>query len=236
MDRRGDVRRGAQNSRLSTVQALVFALALGACGPTLQAPPEPVSVPQAAQPKAVEEPAAVAPPPQAVTSPSEAPAPPAPISAEAEAEALPADSDPQMAREATKEDGRQEAARAPARKPPARPAQRPGRGRSMDDLLDNALSGKSKRRAAAPRIAHGTVGVGGGQGSGYGRGAGGLDKRHRRLAIAGPPDHCIARLRELEALGIDKVIVSGATGGADPAEARRAAALLDEAVVPVFAT
>ncbi len=188
MDRRGDVRRGAQNSRLSTVQALVIALALGACGPTLQAPPEPVSVPQAAQPKAVEEPAAVAPPPQAVTSPTEAPAPPAPIpaEAEAEAEALAADSaDPQMAREATKEDGRQEVARAPARKPPARPAQGPGRGRSMDDLLDNALSGKSKRRAAAPRIAHGTVG-GGGQGSGYGRGAGGIGKRPRRLAIAGP--------------------------------------------------
>lgn len=56
-----------------------------------------------------------------------------------------------------------------------------------------------------------------------------------RFAIAGPPEHCIARLRALGELGIDKVIVSGATGGADPAEARRAAALLDREVVPAFA-
>lgn len=57
-----------------------------------------------------------------------------------------------------------------------------------------------------------------------------------RFAIAGSPAHCIARLEEIAALGIDKVIVSGPTAGADPNEARRAAALLDEAVVPVFAT
>ncbi len=57
-----------------------------------------------------------------------------------------------------------------------------------------------------------------------------------RFAIAGPPAYCIERLRALEALGIDKVIISGATGGADPSEARRAAALLDAEVVPAFAS
>lgn len=56
-----------------------------------------------------------------------------------------------------------------------------------------------------------------------------------RFAIAGPPEHCIARLEELRELGIDKVVVSGPTAGVDPQEARRALALLDEAVVPAFA-
>ena len=56
-----------------------------------------------------------------------------------------------------------------------------------------------------------------------------------RFAIAGPPEHCIERLQELAALGIEKVIVSGATAGTDPTEARLAATLLDEAVVPEFA-
>ncbi|MEQ8859852.1 MAG: LLM class flavin-dependent oxidoreductase [Pseudomonadales bacterium] len=54
------------------------------------------------------------------------------------------------------------------------------------------------------------------------------------FAIAGPPDHCLARLAELEALGIDKVIVSGPTAGTDRDAARKAMALLDEAVVPVL--
>jgi 5,10-methylenetetrahydromethanopterin reductase len=57
-----------------------------------------------------------------------------------------------------------------------------------------------------------------------------------RFAIAGPPDYCIERLHELAELGLEKVIVSGPTAGADPVEARRAAALLDEAVVPAFAS
>lgn len=56
-----------------------------------------------------------------------------------------------------------------------------------------------------------------------------------RFAIAGPPDHCLERLAELEALGIDKVIVSGPTAGTDRDAARAAMALLDEAVVPVHA-
>lgn len=55
------------------------------------------------------------------------------------------------------------------------------------------------------------------------------------FAIAGPPDHCIRRLRELAGLGIDKIIVSGPTAGSDRQQARAAMALLDEAVVPEFA-
>lgn len=53
------------------------------------------------------------------------------------------------------------------------------------------------------------------------------------FAIAGPPEYCLARLAELEALGIDKVIVSGPTAGTNREAAREAMALLDEAVVPV---
>lgn len=56
-----------------------------------------------------------------------------------------------------------------------------------------------------------------------------------RFAIAGPPELCVERLHELAALGIDKVIVSGPTAGSDREEARKAMALLDEAVVPQFA-
>lgn len=53
------------------------------------------------------------------------------------------------------------------------------------------------------------------------------------FAIAGPPDYCLERLAEIEALGIDKVIVSGPTAGTDPEAARGAMELLDEAVVGV---
>ncbi len=56
-----------------------------------------------------------------------------------------------------------------------------------------------------------------------------------RFAIAGPPSLCIERLQELAELGIGKIIVSGASAGGDPVEARRAAALLDNEVVPGFA-
>jgi 5,10-methylenetetrahydromethanopterin reductase len=55
-----------------------------------------------------------------------------------------------------------------------------------------------------------------------------------RHAIVGPPDYCIERLEALRALGIDKVAISGPTAGTDPDEARKAMALLDEAVVPHF--
>jgi len=52
-----------------------------------------------------------------------------------------------------------------------------------------------------------------------------------RFAIAGPPDYCIARLRELRALGLDKLVVSGPTAGTDPVAAREAMALLDAEVI-----
>jgi 5,10-methylenetetrahydromethanopterin reductase len=55
-----------------------------------------------------------------------------------------------------------------------------------------------------------------------------------RYAIAGPPDYCIERLQELASLGVDKVIISGPTAGTDRTEARKAMALLDEAVVAQF--
>jgi 5,10-methylenetetrahydromethanopterin reductase len=57
-----------------------------------------------------------------------------------------------------------------------------------------------------------------------------------RFAIAGPPEHCVERLRELEALGLDKIAVSGPTAGADRNEARRALELLDDIVVPEWAS
>lgn len=50
-------------------------------------------------------------------------------------------------------------------------------------------------------------------------------------AIAGPPDHCLARLAELRDLGIDKIVVSGPTAGTNRHAAREAMLLLDEAVV-----
>ncbi len=56
-----------------------------------------------------------------------------------------------------------------------------------------------------------------------------------RFAIAGPPEHCVARLNELKALGLDKVAISGPTAGADRNEARRAMKLLDEEVLSAFA-
>ncbi len=54
------------------------------------------------------------------------------------------------------------------------------------------------------------------------------------FAIAGPPDHCIDRLNELKALGIDKVVISGPTAGTDREQAGEALALLDETVVKHF--
>ena len=56
-----------------------------------------------------------------------------------------------------------------------------------------------------------------------------------RFAIAGPPSHCIARLQELAALGLDKIAISGPTAGTDPEQARLAVALLEREVLPAFA-
>lgn len=55
-----------------------------------------------------------------------------------------------------------------------------------------------------------------------------------RFAIVGPPDRCIARLRELAALGLDKVAISGGMRGAPAAEIPVAKALLTEHVLPAM--
>lgn len=56
-----------------------------------------------------------------------------------------------------------------------------------------------------------------------------------RFAIVGPPERCIERLRSLEALGLDKLILVGPTAGADREAAAAALALLDREVLPAFA-
>lgn len=55
-----------------------------------------------------------------------------------------------------------------------------------------------------------------------------------RFAIAGPPEHCIARLKALKALGLDKVAISGGTRGADAAHAETARALMRLEVLPAM--
>jgi 5,10-methylenetetrahydromethanopterin reductase len=56
-----------------------------------------------------------------------------------------------------------------------------------------------------------------------------------RYAIVGAPSACVARLREIADLGIDKLMIVGPTLGADPAEARRAGELFAREVLPAFA-
>jgi len=45
----------------------------------------------------------------------------------------------------------------------------------------------------------------------------------------------VARLRAIQALGVSKAILMGATSGVDVAEARRAGAFLAQGVLPAFA-
>ncbi len=52
-----------------------------------------------------------------------------------------------------------------------------------------------------------------------------------RFAIVGTPDRCIERLRALEALGLDKVAISGGTRGASAADAAVSKQLLTEQVL-----
>lgn len=56
-----------------------------------------------------------------------------------------------------------------------------------------------------------------------------------RYAIVGPPEHCIRRLRELEALGLGRLTLIGPTAGADREAARRAETTLAKEVLPAFA-
>jgi len=55
-----------------------------------------------------------------------------------------------------------------------------------------------------------------------------------RFGILGPPEHCIARLRELAALGIERFIVVGPSIDADREEGTRARQLFVDEVLPAF--
>jgi 5,10-methylenetetrahydromethanopterin reductase len=55
-----------------------------------------------------------------------------------------------------------------------------------------------------------------------------------RFAIAGPPDHCIARLRQLAALGLDKVALSGSMRGVSQADAATSQQLMEAEVLPAM--
>jgi 5,10-methylenetetrahydromethanopterin reductase len=53
-----------------------------------------------------------------------------------------------------------------------------------------------------------------------------------RFAVVGPPAACIARLRELVALGLSKLVLIGPTAGVDPKEAGAAVQRLAGEVMP----
>jgi 5,10-methylenetetrahydromethanopterin reductase len=53
-----------------------------------------------------------------------------------------------------------------------------------------------------------------------------------RFAIVGPPERCIDRLRSLEALGLDKVAISGGMRGADADDAAVGRQLVIAHVLP----
>lgn len=57
-----------------------------------------------------------------------------------------------------------------------------------------------------------------------------------RMAIVGPPDRCIDRLRALAKLGLDKVAISGATRGASVEDAAVGRELLVKHVLPAMHT
>jgi len=54
------------------------------------------------------------------------------------------------------------------------------------------------------------------------------------FGVFGPPAYCVERLRSLEALGLDKLIVVGSSTGADPDEAVRAEQRFVEEVLPAL--
>ncbi|MGE0226817.1 MAG: LLM class flavin-dependent oxidoreductase [Acetobacteraceae bacterium] len=55
-----------------------------------------------------------------------------------------------------------------------------------------------------------------------------------RFAVAGTPEQCIARLRRLEALGLDKVAMSGGMRGASAEDAAMSKSLLETLVLPAL--
>jgi 5,10-methylenetetrahydromethanopterin reductase len=56
-----------------------------------------------------------------------------------------------------------------------------------------------------------------------------------RFAVVGPPDRCIARLRALKALGLDKVAISGGTRGVSAEDAAVGRELVAKHVLPAMA-
>ncbi len=54
------------------------------------------------------------------------------------------------------------------------------------------------------------------------------------FGIAGPPDHCIERLRSLEDLGLDKVLIAASFQLEDSGEGRGARQLMETEVLPAF--
>jgi 5,10-methylenetetrahydromethanopterin reductase len=57
-----------------------------------------------------------------------------------------------------------------------------------------------------------------------------------RFAVVGSPDRCIARLHDLEALGLDKVAISGGARGASVEDAAQARDLVARHVLPALAS
>ena len=55
-----------------------------------------------------------------------------------------------------------------------------------------------------------------------------------RFAIVGSPERCVERLRELRALGLDKVAISGAMRGVSEEDAATSRKLVAEAVIPAL--
>jgi 5,10-methylenetetrahydromethanopterin reductase len=55
-----------------------------------------------------------------------------------------------------------------------------------------------------------------------------------RFAIVGPPERCLSRLRELAALGLDKVAISGGTRGASAEDANTSRDLVARHVLPAL--
>jgi alkanesulfonate monooxygenase SsuD/methylene tetrahydromethanopterin reductase-like flavin-dependent oxidoreductase (luciferase family) len=57
-----------------------------------------------------------------------------------------------------------------------------------------------------------------------------------RFAVFGPPAHCAARLRELVGLGLERIMVVGASIGADRELARASEARFVREVLPALRT
>ena len=55
-----------------------------------------------------------------------------------------------------------------------------------------------------------------------------------RFAVVGPPERCVARLQELADLGLERVVLTGPTFGADRDDARTADRLVTGEVLPAL--